>query len=59
MMARQAEPMNHQPKAVMRAGEDIKKGVIVRIGVKDPLPPAPASSHDKPHGRILCGRVGA
>ena len=41
MMAHQAVPMNHQPKALMRGGEVIKKGVIVRIGVKDLLRPRP------------------
>ena len=59
MMAHQAVPMNHQPQAFMRGGKGIQKGVVVRIGVKDPLPPAPALSHDTTHGRILCGRVGA
>ena len=41
MMAHQAVPMNHQPKVFMRGGEGIEKGVVVRIGVKDPLPPSP------------------
>ena len=45
MMARQAVPMNHQPNAFMRGGENIKKGVVVRIGVKDPLPPSPPLHH--------------
>jgi len=45
MMAHQAVPMNHQPKAFMRGGEGIEKGVVVRIGVKDPLPPSPSLHH--------------
>jgi len=39
MMAHQAGPMTQQPNAFMRDGEGIQKGVVVRIGVKDPLPP--------------------
>ncbi len=45
MMAHQAGPMNHQPQAFMRGGEGIQKGVVVRIGVKDPLPPSPPIHH--------------
>jgi len=45
MMAHQAVPMNHQPKAFMRVGEGIQKGVVVCIGVKDPLRPLPSIHH--------------
>ncbi len=45
MMAHQAVPRNHQPQAFMRGGEGIEKGVVVRIGVKDPLPPSPPLQH--------------
>ncbi len=45
MMAHQAVPMNHQPQALMRGGEGIEKEVVVRIGVKDPLPPSPPLHH--------------
>ncbi len=45
MMAHQAIPRNHQPQAFMRVGEGIQKGVVIRIGVKDPLPPSPLLHH--------------
>jgi len=45
MMAHQAVPMNHQPQAFMGVGEGIEKGVVGRIGVKDPLPPSPSLHH--------------
>ena len=45
MMAHQTVPMNPQPKAFMGVGEGIEKGVVVRIGVKDPLPPSPPLHH--------------
>ena len=45
MMAHQAVPMNHQPKAFMRGGEGIEKEVVVRVGVQDPLPPSPPLHH--------------
>ncbi len=53
MMAHQAVPMNHQPNAFMRGGEGIEKGVVVRIGVKDPLPPSPSPSPSL-HHMIQC-----
>jgi len=45
MMAHHAVPMNHQPQALMRGGEGIEKEGVVRIGVKDPLPPSPPLHH--------------
>ena len=45
MITHQAVPMDHHPKAFMRFGQGIQKGVEVRGGVKDRLA-ASSTIHD-------------